>query len=428
MSIINKIRNTMCNKSIRNGIWMYLLQAFNTIMPLLTLPYVTRILNASEYGVFSVALNFIGYLQVVIEYGFGMSATRKVALSNRRQDVNALFSAVLYARFFLLICCTIFLTAFITFTKMNPKQATCILILMISLLGYCVQQNWLFQGMQKMKYIAIANIMARSISVALIFMYVKSEKDIYLYCLLYAVSPFLSGIVSLILARKEFHIMLVKTKLEDIWSELKQGWYVFTTSLSSKIFGAIGITFLGFFASYEIVGRFSALQKIPSVMLLAWTPISQVMYPEVSKKMCKSFYIGEKFVLSLRRKILPVFIIMSVIVALNAKLIVTIAFGDSYADYYYWLFPLILWLLVSINNNFLGIQILLGSGHDKEYSHCFQIGIISTIFFNAGLIYLWQGTGAAIAPLISETILGIALKIQVIKIKKQNNRSISADD
>ena len=66
--------------SVKNGVWMYLLQAFNTVIPLFTLPYITRILGEDRFGVFSIALNLISYLQVAVEYGFGMSATRKVAL------------------------------------------------------------------------------------------------------------------------------------------------------------------------------------------------------------------------------------------------------------------------------------------------------------------------------------------------------------
>ena len=61
---------------------MYLLQFFNAIVPLLTLPYITRVLGASQYGLYALAINFVGYLQVLVEYGFGMSATREIALSS----------------------------------------------------------------------------------------------------------------------------------------------------------------------------------------------------------------------------------------------------------------------------------------------------------------------------------------------------------
>ena len=80
------IKKILKRKSVKNGAWLYLLQIFNTVVPLLTLPYITRILGAKQYGIFSIAINVIGYYQVVVEYGFAMSATRKVALSDKNSD------------------------------------------------------------------------------------------------------------------------------------------------------------------------------------------------------------------------------------------------------------------------------------------------------------------------------------------------------
>lgn len=76
------IKGALKKKVVKNGDWMYLLLIFNTVVPLLTLPYITRIICAKQYGVFSIAINIIGYYQVFVEYGFGMSVTRKGALSD----------------------------------------------------------------------------------------------------------------------------------------------------------------------------------------------------------------------------------------------------------------------------------------------------------------------------------------------------------
>ena len=73
-------------------------------------------------------------------------------------------------------------------------------------------------------------------------------------------------------------------------------------------------------------------------------------------------------------------------------------------------------MLLGINNNFEGIQTLVASGHDKEYSACFQVGVIGTIIFNYLLIYLWGINGAAMAPLISEGLLSILLHYRVRRV------------
>ena len=79
--MLTRIKELIQRKSVKNGAWMYALQFFNFVVPLLTLPYITRILGSSLYGVFSIALNIVGYLQIAVEYGFGLSASRNVAIN-----------------------------------------------------------------------------------------------------------------------------------------------------------------------------------------------------------------------------------------------------------------------------------------------------------------------------------------------------------
>lgn len=412
------LRELVKKKAVKNGAWMYLLQFFNTVVPLLTLPYITRILGTAEYGIVSIAINILGYYQVIVEYGFGMSATRRVALDNKNLDMNKLFTSIIFARILLVLICLIFTGGYFFANRNNLEQCICILIMMVGLLGNCVQLNWLFQGLQHMKYISIISMVSRIISVICIFLFVKASDDLFLYCLLYSISPFINGVLGLIIARIKFKISFSKVSFEDIWNEIKNGWYVFTTQLSSKVFGAIGITFLGMFASHSEVGIYSAIQKIPNIILLIWAPIGQVIYPICSKRMSDSFFEGKKFVIKIQKIVMPFFLLGSLLIAIFSKVIVFIMFGENYISHFYWSIPLLLWLLLSINNNFLGIQILLGSGHDKEYSKCFQVGVICTIVFNLVLIYFFHGNGACIAPVLSEIVLMIMLRKEIIKIEK----------
>lgn len=411
--IRTKIRGLFGKTYFKNGMWMYFLQIFNTIIPLLTLPYITRILGASQYGIFSIALNIIGYLQVLVEYGFGMSATRKVALSNEKEQVNKLFSAVLFARVLLLVLAAVLAGIYLLFHREDRIQILCLLILFIGLFGNCIQQNWLYQGLQDMKYISIISIISRSLSVILIFLLVKGQQDLLLYCLLYSAATVVNGLLGLLAALKKYNLSIVKTGFDDIFNEIKSGWYVFTTQLSSKVFGAIGITFLGIFSTETEVGMYSAIQKIPNMMILAWSPISMVLYPIASKKLQESYEEGKNYIFKLRKIFLFLFSGAAVMIAVFSKYVIEIAFGQEYGKFFYWVIPLLIWLVVAINNNFWGIQLLLGSGHDKEYGKCFQISVVCTIVINFVFIYFWGGDGASIAAGLSEVILAVLLWRQI---------------
>lgn len=419
----DKIKKLLLKKSVQNGAWMYALQFFNMVVPLLTLPYITRVLGSSMYGTFSTALNIVSYLQVVVEYGFIMSATRKVAINGKR-DLNKTFTTVVLGRSLLLGICVLISLGYVFLHIKNKSLCCSFLILLICLLGVCVQMNWLFQGLQEMKYISIVNVVARSISTALIFIFVKSTADLYLYCLLYSASPFLSGFIGLFLAKKKYALHFARVDFQDIFRELKDGFYVFTTQLSAKVFGAIGITFLSIFASSSVVGIYSAIQKIPNVMILLWTPIDQVIYPITSKHYKNSFSEGQNFVKAVRKKILPIFILMALAIGAISKPTVQILFGSEYSPYFYWLLPLLAWLIISIDNNFWGVQNLLGSGHDKEYGEAFQIGVAATIALNFFCIWLWGGIGAAVAPLVSELFLNVLLRWKTAVIVKKERVDI----
>ncbi|WP_283588596.1 flippase [Limosilactobacillus viscerum] len=414
------LKKLLSNSVVKNGIWMYMLQFFNMIIPLMTLPYVTRILGTEQYGVFSSAFNIVGYLQVVVEYGFSMSASREVALDKSKENLDNIFSEIVIVRGILFLGCIIGLLLFIGFYNMSKLQICSYFLLAISLLGIIFQVDWLFQGLQDMKYIAITNVIARTLSTILIFLFVKNNDGVLLYCLFYASSPIISNIIGLIIIKTKYDIKFVKVHFNNLLREIKKGWYIFTTQFTSRVFGSVGTTFLVFFSTSSTVGIFSAIQKIPNVVLMLWLPISQIIYPVVSKKINKSMEQGLKFVLNLRKKLLIFFgVIISLMIPLS-KTIVLMAFGNEYVSSYYWLIPLLLWSFVSIDNGLLGVQILLGSGHDKQYSRCFLISVIVTIISNGYFIYLWGGFGASLAPLLSESVLDVLLLKEVKKLMRKS--------
>lgn len=426
MKINQLINKFLKKKSVKNGIWLYLLQIFNTVIPLLTLPYITRVLGANKYGVFSIAINIIGYYQVIVDYGFDLSATRKVSLlENDLKAVNKIYSSVIISRFILLAFSFLITIIYIILNINNINQWMCIVILMITLFGNCVSINWFFQGIQQMKYIAIVNVVSRSISVIFIFALVKSRNDLYLYCLLYSISPVISGVLGLIFAKRKFNIKFVHVTFNNILDELKTGWYVFTTQLSSKVFGAIGITFLGIFSKPYEVGIYSAIQKIPNILILAWVPIPQVLYPISSKKFSESFEIGEKFVNRIKHIFVPIFLLVAISISIFSKGIVDFIFGSDYTLKFYWMIPLLLRMVVAINNNFIGIQTLLAAGYDKRYSKCFQLGVFVTVLSNFLFIYFFKGNGASIAPLCSEVFLTFLLMREVKSVKMKYNEEKS---
>lgn len=421
MKKIKGILDYLLNKkSVKNGLWIYALQIFNTVIPLITLPYITRILGAENYGTFSLQLNLTAYLQVVVEYGFGLSATRQVALAPPKKSLSKLFTQVMASRIFLFLLSLSAVLIYIAFNNQSTTENVCLFILVFALFAYCFQQNWIFQGKQEMKFISISTMIARTITTVSIFAFIKQADQVVLYCMLYSFSPFLTSFIGSLIAVKRYKLRLVKISIKDLVEALTSGLYIFFTQLSSKVFGAIGVTFLGIYTSNFEVGIYSAIYKLPYVLLLLWIPISQIVYPITSKKIVESFDLGDQLIKKIAKYCLLFFGLISVCVGILGKEVIYIAFGPEYSAYYYIIYPLLIWILLGICNNFIGVQTMVGSGHDKEYSKCFQIGVVFTIVCNYLFIKNCGMLGAAIAPAVSEGLLTLILVISLKKIKQKN--------
>lgn len=416
----DKINKIIKSKVFKNGIWLTVLQIVNTIIPVITIPYITRILGTSEYGVFSIALNWILYFQVLVEFGFGLSGARKVALLKEEDNnkLNQVYNNIISSRILLFIVSFILLNIIALISGFNFRIYISMLILFLMILGTTFQLTWLFQGKQDMKFITIINVISRAISVTLIFIFVKSSSNLYLYCFLYSITLFLSSIISNIIAYKKYNLIFKFAKIKDIKYEINDAKYLFASSAMTKIFSSFGITVLGIISTTSITGIYSAIYKIPYVLTMFFSPVSQAIYPYNSLLFKDNFNKGVKNVKRICIPIFVLFLLLSLVIILFRNIIVDILFGNEYSNYSIIVIPLVLQFLFAIFNNFLGIQIFVASGNQKRYSNALVIGCVLIVVFNIILGKLYGIYGIATASTLSEMSLTIALLFNYKKILK----------
>lgn len=416
----NNFKKIINSKLFKNGMWLTILQLVNTVIPVVTIPYVTRILGSNEYGIFSIALNWILYLQVLVEYGFGLSGSRKVALlkENEHAQLNQLFNNIIYARILLLIVSFVALNIICIISAFSLQMYISILILFIMIIGTTFQLTWLFQGKQDMKFITIINVTSRIVSVILIFLLVKKPNDIYLYCALYSITLFLSSVISMIVARKKYNLKFSFARFDAIIKEFKDGIYLFASSAMTKIFSGFGVTMLGIYTTASITGIFSAIYKIPYVLTMFFSPVSQAIYPFISKEFSKGDEEGKKCVRKIGIPIFIIFGIFSIFIIVFNKIIINLLFGMEYSNYSIIVVPLVIQFLLAIINNFIGIQTLVASGKQKNYSKAFAIGCIAIVASNVLLGKLYGIYGVSIAAPIGEFVLTISLIFQLKSLER----------
>ncbi|MGL4876099.1 MAG: flippase [Clostridium sp.] len=418
-----KFKKIVNSKIFKNSIWLTILQIVNTVIPILTIPYIIGVLGAEEYGIFSISLNWILYFQVFVEFGFGLSGARKVSIMKNKNDLNKIFNNIISARIILFGISFVGLNIIALASRFSFKMYLCMIILFIMILGTTFQLTWLFQGKQDMKFITVINAISRMVSVALIFILVKTKKDIYVYCFLYSITMLLSSIISMGIAKKKYNLKFNFSKLKDIKIEIEDGKFLFASAAMTKIFSGFGITMLGIIAGNVSVGIYSAIYKIPYVLTMFFSPISQALYPFCSGEFRKSFELGTKKVKKICTAIFFLFGFISVIIIIFRKEIIYSLFGEEYLQYSIIVIPLVIQFLFGVINNFIGIQVLVSSGNQKSYSISFIIGCIMLIISNFILANIWGIYGVAIAALIGEIGLTISLMFNYKKVKKREIES-----
>ena len=408
------------SNTVKNGIWLYILQFFNTVFPLLTLPYVTRILGTNGYGIFSYTLNIITYLQVIVEYGFNLSGAREIAIQENEKEREKIYSRIVTSKL-LLLCITIILTiGIIIVCHFSYEQTLTIIIMFLIVIGTAFTQTWLFQGKQKMKFVTISNSIIRIVFMLLIFLFVKEKEDLFIYSFLYAIVFLVIGIAQTFIIKKFFYYKYEICSFKECCKELKNGWYTFTTSAMSKVFTGISVTILGIIngSDVSVVGIYSAIQKIPVAINMVYTPVGQAIFPYISKKYGTDYKFSMKLIKKLIKLVFLCMIIAIIVVIFFFFYIIKIAFGIEYTQYHLILIPLIIWAFLGILNNLLGVQILVAQGKNKEYSEAFIISCISIVVLNSIFGMLWNIYGVSIATMLSELILSISL-IKKIFLKKK---------
>lgn len=400
-----RIQSILKSRLFKNGVWLYILQAFNTIIPILTLPYITRVLGPENYGLFSKVLNIIVYIQAIVEYGFTLTGARKIALNDNQQHLNKIYSRIVFSKIALFILSMFVVTIFMVVYPLSRNELIIFGILMSIVLSEILNQKWVFQGLQDMKLITLVTVVSRTVSVVLIFTMVKQGTDVYLYSFLFAVTYLLTGVISSLIVKFKFNIRLIRVSIREIMEELRDGWYLFTSSASSKLFSGIAVTVLAFNVSDALVGMYSAIQKIAYTISLAYFPIGQIIFPYISQVFSGSVIEGKDKVKKITVVIMSImFLIVFTLIIFREELIILL-FGNEFKIIKNIIIPLSISMILSVLNNLLGIQTLVASGYQKEYSLGFNLSTIVLIGLTLILGINFGVYGVAIASMVGEFTL-----------------------
>ena len=397
----------MSQKSIKkNYIYNLIYQTLTLILPLITTPYLSRVLGSEPIGVYSYTFSIVSYFILFGSLGVSLYGQREIAYVN--EDVKKrkkIFWEIVSCRFV-----TIFFAIIVYFITLasSGDYAVYYRIWLLELVAAAFDISWFFQGMEDFKKTVIRNVIVRLASVTLIFVFVKNPEDLIKYITIYSIAD-LVGNLSLWRYLPKYFKGIKIGKIKPFY-HLHAIILLFIPQIANQVYNLLDKTMIGkIITDKSEVGFYEQGQKVIRVLLTLVTSLGIVMIP----RMASTFASGNKakIIEYMKRSFKFVFFLAFPIVLgliSVSKSFVPLFFGDGYDKVVTLLIVISPTIILTGMANVIGTQYLLPIKRQKEYTITITLGLIINFFLNYILITYYDSVGASIATVISELIVVIA--------------------
>jgi PST family polysaccharide transporter len=382
---------------------LFTLQGANYVLPLVTLPYLVRVLGPEKYGLIAFAQAFIQYFIVATDYGFNLSATREVAVHRGDpKKLGEIVSAVMAIKITLFVSGGMLLALLVSTITTFYQYRALYLIVYISVMGATFFPTWLFQGLERMRDITWMNMSARLITTASIFIFIHNPSDYVIAAGIQSVPVLLAAIPAWMVLRRASSVTWCVPRLQIIREQLKQGWHVFLSTAAINVYTSSNTFVLGLIAGPVAVGYFSAANKVVQAVQGMMTPVTQTLYPHISEMAMKS----QDNALAFIRKILRYMgiggLVLSIMLFATAAPVVHLVLGPQYDPS----ISILQWLaflpfIIALSNVY-GIQTMLTLGMNQTFSRILLASALLNILLIFPMAWRYGGDGAAMSMLLTE--------------------------
>jgi PST family polysaccharide transporter len=235
-------------------------------------------------------------------------------------------------------------------------------------LGQTLFPVWLFQGMERMKYIAYPNMWAKLAIAIFIFALVREKEDYWMVPALFSSGYIAVGFYALYIAKKKMGVRFSWPPMGAVGAQLKDGYHVFLSGLATNVYTVSSTFILGLFTNNLVVGHFAAAEKLIQAINGLYLPVSQALYPFLNKKIENDRQAGLAFVRKVAGLVGGGMTLISALLFIFAPVIVRVMFGAGFEESVLLLRILAVVPVFVALGNVLGIHIMLNIGFKRAYS------------------------------------------------------------
>jgi PST family polysaccharide transporter len=380
------------------------------VVPLLLVPWQTRVLTPEGYGRFSVAMAIMMYFISFAQYGFKLTVTPQISIHRDDRDKRSqLFWTTLFAQ---LVIATVGFVVLLALSSVVRRLADDRELLMIgygAVLGTSLNPEWYMQGTENLVLSSIVTFSGRVLSLPAMFLLVHSTQDIDWAMGINSAVPLLTSVVVLTYLFSRREVAFVRTSVPQIVAGLRAGWQVFVAAFSVNFYAYTNTVVLGLVAGNVEAGYFAAADKLVKAALSTMSPLSSVAYPRISRLMHHARADAMIFLRKLLVAQGAIMLVVSVIIFASAPYVVKILYGAHYMptiDVLRWM--AFLPFLTGLTNIF-GMQTMLPLGMQRQFSWI----LLASGALNIAMIYVlatsFGASGAAAAVLLTEAAVVTAM-------------------
>lgn len=390
----------------KNIVSLFVLQGANYLLPLVTIPYLVRVLGPENFGRIAFAQAFIQYFVVLTDYGFNLSATRGVAMV--RDDptkLSILFSAVMIIKATLMTFGFGVMLLIVWFVPDFRRDWSLYVWVYLMVVGNLLFPVWLFQGLERMRRITVFTILARTLMVVAIFALVHRQADYRLAAALQASGMVIAGLLALAVVPRLAQVRLRWPGFAAVRQVVVDGWHVFLSTAAISLYTSSNVFFLGLLTSPAVVGYFAAAEKLIKAVQGLISPVSQAVYPHVAALSHRSRDAALCFIGKLLRLQGAATLAFSLALFVLAAPLVHLLLGNRFEQSVH----LVQWMaalpfVIGLSNVF-GIQTMLNFDMKQTLSRVLVASGLINIALIIPLAHWLGAQGAAISVLLTEIIV-----------------------
>jgi O-antigen/teichoic acid export membrane protein len=389
----------------KNYFYNLTLTVSNIIFPIITIPYVSRILGPEGMGKIQFLNSFSQYFVLIAALGIPVYGAREIAKNRATEEsLIGVFSTLLFINFITMLFMSIVYFLIILNVNIFESDKKLFIISYFILLFSFVNVDWFYSGLENYKFIAIRSVIVKFIFAVILYYYVKNQSDLIKYLYLIVGASVLNNILNVLLVRKYVDFRFFR--YESFKIHFRPLILIFSSIFAASMYSTIDTLILGFVTGYKDVGYYSASSRIIKMTIPILTSLSAVLLPMVS------IAIKDKNIEQVRniskKSIEFVFFMgipMSVGLFILSPELVRVFSGTNFDPAILSMkimSPLV--LIIGLSTIF-AVQILTPASFDLEVTYSVLVGLLFSLILNFFLIPAYGHIGASISNISSELLV-----------------------